>query len=536
MFLGRFFCHMLVAGLLAVLGAPPSLAQAAKPAGGAPQSAADVQHLGGAIWVSAGDGRYRDPLKLGAFVDDLKNLPFGEVIVQVRASGDAYYNSTLVPRALGVPEQYDPLAEMIKAFHAAPRLKKVIAWINPWLVGNENTPTPFSNLHVTAAHPDWLSVRADGSKSDSQGRIYLEPSLPAVEKHLDDVVTELARNYSIDGLYIGPMIDGDGDGQWGFQAEVLAQWQAQTGSTVRPSPDDPKWIAFRADLLTRALRGMAQAAHAVKPSLLVAVGAETDGGTPAEGQFQASTVYSGQHQDWPLWMRDKLVGRIYLENFKTDAMLAGSFDAWMKLAVALAGQTGVPVYIGVGGQQNESVMALAQMRRAAESGAEGVALFDYTTPIIDRGSSALFYNAIGRAVFGPGLVHKRSLARVGPVKLEPVLTTGTQTFAPPTTGAQTTAAAPPSKVVAAAAPTAPATAPAPAASPAGAPLELPPPPVPDEGSGEMIPVYPESGKAAPTAPSAGAAAGAGLTVAELKALAGTRADESATSPTATAAA
>jgi hypothetical protein len=122
---------------------------------------------------------------------------------------------------------------------------------------------------------------------------------------------------------------------------------------------------------------------------------------------------------------------------------------------------------------------------------------------MDRGSSGLFYNAIGRAIFGPGVV-RRSLARAPvapravpaasatadqpatePVRLQPLMTVES------TTGGRT--------------------------------LALPPPPVPDEADGVLIPIHTETGSvesgegtiASPAIPT-----GQGLTVAELQALAG----------------
>jgi len=62
----------------------------------------------------------------------------------------------------------------------------------------------------------------------------------------------------------------------------------------------------------------------------------------------------------------------------------------------------VPVAIGVSGLLNESVDALAQMRRAADAGAVAIALDDFEHPVRDVGARTLFMNALSGSVLAPG--------------------------------------------------------------------------------------------------------------------------------------
>ncbi len=469
-----------------------SAGQAAAPAEAALGSPA--KPLAGAIWVPCTGANFRDPLKIDGVIDELKNLSFGDLLIQVRNSCDAYYNSAIVPKAMGLPERYDPLAVMIGRLKKEPRPRRVIAWIAPYLAANENSATPLDPRHALTAHPDWLSVRADGSKRDAEGRMYLEAGHPEVQAHLEMVVAELVKNYDLDGLIIDPMGEPNGDPAWGFHPQVLIQWQQQTGRTDTPGPDDPAWAAFRAQIFQQALAGLVHAAHQAKPDIPVGVGAEAGGSIPSAEAFNTSEVFARHHQNWPEWMRQGLVDRIYLKNFQPEETAAAIFDGWTNLALALEQQTRVPVVVGVGGRQNESVMSLAQLRRAAEAGASGVALCDFVTPATDSGSRMLLFNAIGRTIFAPRLrdaaAGRPARITLPPIKAqqrpkfadafstEPLMETPEPTpmpKAPPTEMANAPAAAPPA---------------------VGSDVELPPPPVLDEGDGNLLPALPGGGGAA----------------------------------------
>lgn len=67
-----------------------------------PGSAEAPQAFTGAIVLDAISGQFRDDIRAARVIAELGGLPFNTVIVQVRVYADAYYNSDLVPRALGI--------------------------------------------------------------------------------------------------------------------------------------------------------------------------------------------------------------------------------------------------------------------------------------------------------------------------------------------------------------------------------------------------------------------------------------------------
>jgi len=468
----------------------------------------------GAIWVGTAGGYYRDAPRTDQLILALRDTPFTDFLIQVRAHGDAWYQSQLVPKAAGLTEHFDPLATLLRGLHAEPHKRRAIAWLAPYQAGKLGDATPAAANDVRVAHPEWLSLRQGGGKTDQDGNMYLEPGLSAVQQHLEAVVKELAGNYEIDGIYFDPLSDPGPD--WGYHPTVVSDWQQRVGS-VAPKPDDPAWIAHRAELLTRSLNGLMRAAREARPGIVVGVGARADGPCPAEmTAFHQSEVYSQYHQDWPQWMIGKeRPEHLYLKNFRAEETAGPAFDAWMKLALTLGGVQGRPVVIGVDGGINDSLGALAQLRRAAEAGAEGLALYDYDQPVRDASTRTLFLNAIGRTVLSPDYV--QMVAATAQARRQAGLS------APPGAGGAGVAAAgaKDSDLAAAQAALAPLrgraaarpAAPAAAAGGPGADAELPPPPtdiqgVPDETTGRPgTPVEEAEGRLLPARPSRSAAAG-----------------------------
>ena len=74
---------------------------------GAQPEAAEPSPLTGALWVSATGLPYRDNLKTENFIQNLRDMPFREAMIQVRTGATAFYESQLVPKPLGISETFD---------------------------------------------------------------------------------------------------------------------------------------------------------------------------------------------------------------------------------------------------------------------------------------------------------------------------------------------------------------------------------------------------------------------------------------------
>lgn len=130
----------------------------------------------------------------------LSNIGINTLYFQVRPSGDAFYQSELVPwsrflsgqEGLGPENDFDPLPLFIEMAHEAGM--EFHAWINPLRVSANLDTTTFAANHVVREHPDWAFAYGN--------RFYLNPGLPDVRWHLLNVVEELVSEYDIDGIHM----------------------------------------------------------------------------------------------------------------------------------------------------------------------------------------------------------------------------------------------------------------------------------------------------------------------------------------------
>lgn len=131
-------------------------------------------------------------------LDDLKGMGINAVFVQVRASGDALYPSSLVPwskyltNTQGKNPGYDPLQFMISEAHE--RGMEFHAWFNPFRANSTGTTSGLAANHVAIQHPEWIV------KNGSQ--LYINPGIPAARQHVIKAIMEVVNGYDIDGVHL----------------------------------------------------------------------------------------------------------------------------------------------------------------------------------------------------------------------------------------------------------------------------------------------------------------------------------------------
>lgn len=133
-------------------------------------------------------------------IDELEEVGFNALIVQIRPAADAFYPSELVPWSkylTGEPgkrpmdAEFDPLKFMIEETHR--RGMEFHAWFNPYRVTTNLDTMNLSQSHIFRQHRDWVVRYGD--------RFYLNPGLPEVREHLTDVVSEVVEKYNVDAIH-----------------------------------------------------------------------------------------------------------------------------------------------------------------------------------------------------------------------------------------------------------------------------------------------------------------------------------------------
>lgn len=281
---------------------------------------------------------------------------FNALIVQVRKRGDAYYNSTIEPRAADIAADYDPLADIIQQAHAAGL--EVHAMLAVCEVAHESYNLPEN--HVAKQHPEWLMVMKDGSTVQYEGKIFLDPCVPDVQDYLTAIAEEIVRKYNVDGIHLEGCRYVRREAM--YNKIALDLYAKASGKTETPTYDDPGWCQWRREQVTNLVRKMHDRLAAVKPAVMLSA----SGMTPSP---QDAATYC--FQDWGAWMQNGLVDFIV-------PMLYMQSNAVLSDAVNLLKAKGARhMYLGVGTFQLDALKARQHIQDARSAGMEGVVLYNY---------------------------------------------------------------------------------------------------------------------------------------------------------------
>ncbi len=350
-----------------------------------------------AFWVDAFHAGIKTPEQVAQLVWDVQAANANTIIAQVRRRGDALYNRTLEPRAAelrGRPD-FDPLASLIEAAHAATPAIEVHAWIAVAPVAAVAAPPPdpqhIYHSHGPAAAGDalWLSAAEDGSLV-SEDTYLLDLGHPAACQHIVDVALSLVRNYDLDGLHLDRVRYGGP--QFGYNPVSVARFRAANaggggaaagGSASRPASTDPAWQQWRRDQVTHLVRQIYLEAISLKPQIKVSAATVPWGAGPtSDEEWRRGSAMTGVYQDWLGWLREGIVDMVLPMNYdrEADARQRQWFDRWIEWEKDH--RAGRHLVIGLGAFLNEAGETVAQARRALAPSAggepsQGVCFYSY---------------------------------------------------------------------------------------------------------------------------------------------------------------
>jgi uncharacterized lipoprotein YddW (UPF0748 family) len=390
----------------------------ARPSAAAPPATDDVR----ALWVTRAtmtSGEAITRLVLSA-----KAGGFNTLLVQVRGRGDAYYRSTLEPRAAelaGRPD-FDPLAQVIAEAHDAGLT--VHAWVAVNLVSSAAT-LPASRDHIVHRHPEWLMVpkalaaelrTIDVRSPEYVGRLarwsrarnteveglYVSPVHPAAATHVVAVVKDLVTRYPLDGLHLDYVRYPGHDFDYGrasiqefvtaVQPELTAAEQRQLAARARidplayPNGLADRWNAFRRSRLTALVMRIRTAVKAARPETLVSAAVIPD----------ATEAYTSRLQDWRTWVDQSLIDVLCPMAYTMDPR---TFDAQITTAQSFA--AGRPVWAGIGAYRLSADETVRFIQASRRLGTAGVVLFSYEA-LMTPPHTAASLTTIGKAAFGTG--------------------------------------------------------------------------------------------------------------------------------------
>jgi uncharacterized lipoprotein YddW (UPF0748 family) len=327
------------------------------------------------------------PGRVDQMVEISTQMNINTLLVQVRGRGDAYYKSGLAPRAEGLgaaPEDFDPLERAVRRGHAAGL--EVHAWLNVYLVWSAGDP-PQSALHIVNAHPEWISVRADGGRlvemvpEDFEEQklegMYLAPGNPEVQRHLREVVREIVKNYNVDGIHLDyvrypePGVGYDEATRTAFQREFgvdplrIDNPDSTLLQVIGPDgiPDlRARWIQWKRDQITELVRDIRSDIDLIRKDVKLTAAVIAD-------QNAALNRYG---QDWPTWLREGIIDAAIPMCYGKSTPVVER-----QVAAAMSIPTQRHVYAGIALYNEGARDAADKVRKARALGVDGIALFSY---------------------------------------------------------------------------------------------------------------------------------------------------------------
>jgi uncharacterized lipoprotein YddW (UPF0748 family) len=356
-----------------------------------------------ALWVVR--TTMSSPDSVRELVRRAKENGFTDLIVQVRGRGDAYYESSIEPRAEALTRQpagFDPLALTIEEAHREGI--KVHAWINIYLVADlESLPT--SRDHPIFRHPEWVmvprgiatelyNVQPDRgayldriiefsrlNHNELEG-LFVSPAHPGVKDNLYDIWMDIATRYEVDGLhfdyvrYPNPQYDYSRVSIDRFRQEIekkltpserralLAQFRRDPLLYIRRFP--AAYGEFQRAQVTELVSRIYSGVKSVKPNVIISAAVFANEEDAARSRFQ----------DWKEWLRMGLLDVVCPMAYTPDTEV---FRKQLNTAMNVA--SGKRVWSGIGAYKQTAESAVEKIRAARDLGAQGFILFSYDSSI-----------------------------------------------------------------------------------------------------------------------------------------------------------
>jgi len=331
-------------------------------------------------------------------IDTARSNNLNCIFPEVRKTGDAYYKSTTEPRGTNIDPGYeDPLADIISRAHDTSEGKPYIevhAWVVPyrvWKLSMGDVPTS----HILNRHPEWLSERYSGDP-DPDGNLCLDPGVPGVTDYIVDVVTEIVKNYDVDGIHWDYFRYTEAD--WGYNPIAIERFNKLYDKEGVPLPNDPDFSDFRRDQVRQMGRKAYAAVKAIRWNCKMS--SATIGWGDCPENYFVSSPYSQAYQDFVGFMQEGLLDINVHMGYKREhiANQAHDFRDWTRfVASTKAGRHAIK---GHGIYLNSIENSITQILFAMDCpGIDGVSLYVYHQTNKDGFGEGVFWNTARKDCF-----------------------------------------------------------------------------------------------------------------------------------------
>lgn len=180
----------------------------------------------------------------------------------------------------------DPLAELIEEAHK--ENIKVFAWFEFGFSTSYN----LGGGHIIAKKPEWAAIDSEGKLVKKNNFEWMNGFSPEVQQFAIDLITEVVRNYNIDGIQGDDRLPAM-PSESGYDPYTVDLYKKQHNGAEPPeNHKDSAWVEWRSNLLTDFMGKIYSEVKAIKKDVIVSV-------SPSIHPF-AKEEYL---QDWTTWVR-----------------------------------------------------------------------------------------------------------------------------------------------------------------------------------------------------------------------------------------
>ena len=308
-----------------------------------------------------------------------KSNNYNHLFVQIRGRGDAYYSSRLVPRShLLLNTDFDPLQYILK--ESKSYKIKIHAWLNVYYLWS-STNLPKQREHLLLNHSDWLDsnnpdpinvpdimrkVKKD-RKANGEG-FYLSPTHPEVDAHLQNIITELIQNYSLDGIHFDYIRYHDLG--WGMNPTGLKFFLNYSGSIPGlPSlkvQEKPSFAEFKRMAITGFLNKASMRIKAYQPNCIISAAVKPN-------IFNARNTFG---QEWDVWLAGGYIDWAVPMNYTKNDKL---FQKNLQIMIDNLPEKYLSrIIVGIGAYNQEPRSTGKKIYQVGKKQFSGISIFSYT--------------------------------------------------------------------------------------------------------------------------------------------------------------
>lgn len=272
-------------------------------------------------------------------VSKCKTRGMNRIIVQVRPTGDAIYDSDIFPTSAyisgkqGRDISYDPLEIMVEETHR--QGLAIEAWINPYRVSFNTSYSQLSKDNPARKWHESSNASERRNVLSYNGQLYYNPSKPEVRQLIIDGVEEIVRNYDVNGIhmddYFYPSFSSSNYNKTFDAQEYNASTEKQNGMSIKN---------YRRKQVNKLVKGIKKAIDAIDPDVVFGI-------SPAGNIDSLNSKYS-YYVNIKKWTNStKFVDYIAPQIYWGFSHKTAKFDRMTDRWADMVDQSKVKLYIGI---------------------------------------------------------------------------------------------------------------------------------------------------------------------------------------------